>query len=109
MTLHLAELSTQVAPGSHAVVLMDGAGWHRTGGRLSVPDNVTPLPLPPHSPESNGAAAIWAWLRANRLSHRVWNSREAIVDDCCSAWNDFVRVPQRVASVTGRPWASVNG
>jgi DDE superfamily endonuclease len=31
MTLHLAELSTQVASGSHALVLMDGAGWHQTG------------------------------------------------------------------------------
>lgn len=109
MTLHLAELSTQVAPGSHALVLMDGAGWHQTGGRLSVPDNVTPLPLPPYSPELNGAEAIWAWLRANRLSHRVWDNHEEIVNDCCAAWNDFASAPQRVASVTRRAWASVNG
>ena len=29
MTLHLAEISTQVAPGAHAVVVLDGAGWHQ--------------------------------------------------------------------------------
>ena len=36
MGIHLAEISTQVAPGAHAVVLCDGAGWHQTGGELAV-------------------------------------------------------------------------
>ena len=39
MNLHLAEISRNVTPGSHAVVLLDGAGWHQTGGKLKVPDN----------------------------------------------------------------------
>ena len=47
MTLHLAEISRQVTPGAHAVLVCDGAGWHRTGGRLRVPDNITLLRLPP--------------------------------------------------------------
>ena len=47
MNEHLNEISTQVAPGAHAVLICDGAGWHQTGGRLRVPDNVTLLPLPP--------------------------------------------------------------
>ena len=33
MNLHLAEISTQVAPGAHAVLTLDGAGWHQTGGK----------------------------------------------------------------------------
>ena len=41
MTLHLAEIAKQVAPGAHAVVVLDGAGWHRQGGELRVPDNLT--------------------------------------------------------------------
>ena len=28
MNLHLAEISTQVTPGAHAVLTLDGAGWH---------------------------------------------------------------------------------
>ena len=28
MALHLAEISQAVAPGSHAVLLLDQAGWH---------------------------------------------------------------------------------
>ena len=53
MSLHLAEISAQVAPGSIAVVICDGAGWHQTGGALELPDNVVLLPLPPYSPELN--------------------------------------------------------
>ena len=37
MTLHLAEISQAVAPGAHGVVIIDGAGWHRPGGRLTLP------------------------------------------------------------------------
>src|SRR3954454_18526506 len=29
--LHLAEIGRQVAPGAHAVVVLDGAGWHAAG------------------------------------------------------------------------------
>jgi len=28
MTLHLAEIATEIAPGKHAVLLLDQAGWH---------------------------------------------------------------------------------
>ena len=51
MNPHLAEISTQIAVGAHAVVILDGAGWHRPGGDLDVPANISPLPLPPYSPE----------------------------------------------------------
>jgi transposase len=63
MTLHLAEISRQVAPGAHAVVTLDGAGWHQTGGKLRVPDNISLLPLPPYSPELNPVENVWQFLR----------------------------------------------
>jgi len=47
MTPHLAEISRRVAPGAHAVVTLDGAGWHRSGGKLRVPDDISLLPPPP--------------------------------------------------------------
>ena len=30
MNLHLAEIAQAVAPGSHAVLMLDQAGWHTT-------------------------------------------------------------------------------
>ncbi len=53
MALHLEEISKQVGASAHAVLVCDGAGWHRPGGRLRVPENITLLRLPPYAPELN--------------------------------------------------------
>ena len=50
---HLKEISLAVAPGAHAVLVCDGAGWHQRGERLKVPDNITLLSLPPYCLELN--------------------------------------------------------
>src|ERR1700756_2835151 len=50
MNHHLSEISSQVAADAHAVVILDGAGWHRSQG-LAVPSNITLLALPAYSPE----------------------------------------------------------
>ena len=40
MDLHLAAISADVAPGRHAALLVDQAGWHLSA-KLAVPDNIT--------------------------------------------------------------------
>ena len=45
MQLHLNEISRTVARGTHAVVLLDRAGWH-TSSHLVVPSNLTLIFLP---------------------------------------------------------------
>ena len=107
MTIHLAEISKQVCSEAHAVLVCDGAGWHQTGARLTVPDNMSLLRLPPYAPELNPIENVWEYLRANKLSMTVWDSYTAIVDACCTAWNEFVHDPERVVSITSRQWASV--
>jgi hypothetical protein len=52
MGLHLAEIAQAIAPGAHAVLLLDQAGWHTTK-KLAVPANITLLPLPARAPELN--------------------------------------------------------
>ena len=104
--LHLAEIGRRIAPGAHAVVLFDGAGWHRQGGRLVVPGNLTLLPLPPYAPELNSMENVWEYLRGNRLSHKVWDTYDAILDACCDAWNSFAQQPERLTSITNRSWAN---
>jgi hypothetical protein len=49
MNAHLAEISRNVAVGAHAVLILDGAGWHGANA-LVVPDNLSLLTLPPYSP-----------------------------------------------------------
>jgi hypothetical protein len=108
MSEHLTEISTQVAPGAHAVLVCDRAGWHQTGGKLIVPDNITPLPLPPYSPELNPMENVWDYLRQNKLCARVWDSYEAIVEACKQGWNFLISDPDRIRSIGTRVWAQVN-
>ena len=107
MGLHLAEISKKVTPGAHGVLVCDGAGWHQTGARLRVPDNVSLLRLPPYAPELNPIENVWEYLRGNLLSMSVWDSYEQIVDACCNAWNAFIHDTARVISVTSWAWATV--
>jgi putative transposase len=62
MRKHLEEISRTVAPGAHAMVIADKAGWHTTA-KLKVPKNLTMVPLPPACPELNAAENIWQYLR----------------------------------------------
>ena len=104
MNLHLQEISRHVAPGAHAVLVLDGAGWHGAAA-LRIPDNLTLLPLPRYSPELNPVENVWEYLRQNQLSLRVWPDYEAIVETCCRAWNALMAMPDRLASITRRQWA----
>lgn len=107
MNLHLAEIARAVAPGAHALVVLDGAGWHG-GNNLDVPGNLTLLPLPPYAPELNPVENVWQYLRANKLAITVFDDYAEIVDKCCDAWNCFASNPDLVASITSRSWATVN-
>ena len=49
MSMHLAEISKNVAPGAHAALVIDGAGYH-IAAKLVVPGNITLIKLPPYSP-----------------------------------------------------------
>jgi hypothetical protein len=63
MQLHLNEIATKVAPGAHAILILDQAGRH--GAReLKVPGNISLLPLPPRSPELNSQENIWQFHAA---------------------------------------------
>jgi len=46
MSMHLAEIGRRVAPGAHAALVIDGAGYH-VAARLAVPRNITLVRLPP--------------------------------------------------------------
>ena len=104
MQLHPEEISALVAPGAHAPLMMDRAGWHMSD-KLKAPDNITILPLPPKAPELNQVENIWQFMRDNWLSNRVFASYEQIVDICCSAWNQLNDQPWTIMSIGPQDWA----
>ena len=50
LNAHMAEIARSVAPRAHAVLVLDGAGWHRSHD-LVVPPNISLVMLPPYAPE----------------------------------------------------------
>jgi len=107
MNLHLEEISKAVAPGAHAALVLDGAGWHGSE-ELKIPENITMITLPPYSPELNPVEKIWEYFRKNSLSNRLYETYEDIVDACCRAWNALMAAPERIATLTQRQWAKVS-
>ena len=97
MNEHLAEIST-----------CGGAAWHRRGGRLNVPDNITLAFLPPYSPKLNCMENVWDYLRGNELSYPVLNSYEDMVEAGAKAWRFPIDDPDRISSIAHRHWAAVN-
>src|SRR2546423_6026114 len=90
--------------GCHCSASAGRAGW-RSSPQLKVPDNFVLVPLPPYAPELNPVENVWEFLRAKFLSHRVWDTYEAILDACQNAWNKLIEMPERIASLTRRTWA----
>lgn len=102
--MHLAEISSQVAPGAHAVLMLDQAGWHMSGA-LTIPANITLLPLPPKCPELNPVENLWQFMRDNWLSNRIFTSYHDLLDHCCDAWNKLIDQPWVIMSIGLRDWA----
>ncbi len=112
MGTHLAEISRRVGPGAHAVLLLDRAGWHASP-RPRVPGDIGLIPLPPpHAPE----LASMEDAREQKTSgntcagtgsatDRVRDGYDAVVEACCDAWNELMRMPEQIASITERSWA----
>jgi transposase len=103
MNCFLKEFSKRVAPDVHAILVMDQAGWHGAK-KLVLPENITPVSLPPYSPELNPVERIWLYLRERFLSHRILDDYDAIVNACCQAWNALAADTERLRSLTSYPW-----
>jgi hypothetical protein len=104
MSIHLAEITSMVSPGRHAVLLLDQAGLHLSAA-LTVPPNITLLPLSPKCPELNVMENIWQFMRDNWLSNRVFATYDDSVAHGCKAWNKLTNQPWRIMSIGMQDWA----
>ncbi|MGR2993526.1 transposase, partial [Vibrio vulnificus] len=75
MVEHLKQLSAVTEKGRHAVVIMDGAGWH-TNDIAEPFDNLSIIKLPPYSPELNPIEQVWSWLRQHSLANQSFADYE---------------------------------
>ena len=103
MKAHMQAISDAVPKGRHALVIMDGAGWHQESLDLH---NVTLLKLPPYAPELNPCEQVWCYLKEHFLSNRCFADYEAILDAICHSWNQFSIDKERIVSLCTRKWAA---
>ncbi|AXX58362.1 IS630 family transposase [Vibrio vulnificus] len=103
MVEHLKQRSAVTEKGRHAVVIMDGAGWH-TNDIAEPFDNVSIIKLPPYSPELNPIEQVWSWLRQHSLANQSFADYEDIVSKVCRAWNSFLECSARVRQMCSRSW-----
>ena len=62
MQLYLDDFAASLPVDVVALLVLDGASWHRSP-KLTVPDNLRLMFLPPYTPELNPAEHLWPLLR----------------------------------------------
>lgn len=88
----------EVEPDIHVVMLWDKAGFH-TSGRLKIPENVTIVPLPSHSPELNPVENLWHYFRSHFWSNRAYADYEDLRVVAVDGWRKAALDRELVKSV----------
>jgi transposase len=101
MNLFLSGLSKKMSRWKHCLLIVDGAGWHRSDD-LKVPKNISLLQLPPYSPELNCIERLWGWMKDNYLALKTFDNIEAVFDAGCHAWQKASE--EIIRSVCHTPW-----
>ncbi|MCY4460488.1 MAG: winged helix-turn-helix domain-containing protein [Albidovulum sp.] len=78
MNRHLLDIAAKVPDGRYALVVLDGAGWHRSKA-LEIPANVTLLRLPPYSPDMNPVETVFQFLKSRHFANQVFETADAVV------------------------------
>lgn len=101
MNEHLRFIGEQVGDKSHAVLVLDGAGWH-VAKALNIPANITLLHLPPYSPELNPIERVWQYIKSHYLSNRVFADYDDLFAAGRDAWNALDK--DRLRTLTHTAW-----
>ena len=104
MALHIDEISSSIEEGRHALIVMDGAGWHQD---IHCRDNVSILRIPPYSPELNPCEQVWLFIKDRWLKNRCYKNYNDILDAVTEAWVNFSNDKSRVKSIGTRGWAKL--
>lgn len=102
MSLFLYEVSKRHAH-EFILMVMDQASWH-TGKKLLVPENITLILLPPHSPQCNPAEHLWDEIREKWFANRVFNSMNAVENQLVESLIVLENDPQRIHLLTAFKW-----
>jgi transposase len=97
MNVFLEELN-KVNNGQKMVIIMDGAGWHKSE-KLIIPNDIRTIILPPYSPELNPTEKLWQYIKYHTIKNRIYKTLRELENAVCK----FIRTltPEIIRSVCG--------
>ena len=97
MNVFLEELN-KVNNGQKMVIIMDGAGWHKSE-KLIIPNDIRTIILSPYSPELNPTEKLWQYIKDHTIKNRIYKTLRELENSVCK----FVRTltPEIIRSVCG--------
>lgn len=104
INVFLKQFSETIPADEHAVVVWDGAGFHRAK-KLKVPGNITLVSLPPYSPELNPIENLWHYLKSHFWSNRVYADFDALMEAAETAWRSACLDTDLMKTVCNAPYA----
>ena len=85
INIFLEQFSKQLPDDTHAVLIWDQAGFHKSG-EVVVPANITIIELPAYSPELNPVENLWQYLRSHYWANRSYENYDALRESACDSW-----------------------
>jgi len=76
LSVFLKELA-KTCPDDEIILVMDGAGWHRSKDLL-IPPSIDIVYLPPYSPELNPVERFWEHIKRYTLRNQVYLTLNAL-------------------------------
>lgn len=92
----------QAFPAEHMAVVLDNSGAH-TSHRVTWPEGIEPVPLPPYSPELNPGERWFKELR-EPLSNQVYDHLETLEAALTQALRPYWQHPSSLVQLTAYPW-----
>ena len=101
MQLFIAEIAARY-PAENIVMILDGAGWHKTA--FDLPKNLRLHFLPPYSPELNPQEHLWDELREKYFHNIVFDSLDALEDQLADGLRALEFDAETVKSISAWDW-----
>ena len=98
ISIFLQQPSKQLPDDTHAVLIWDQAGFHKSG-EVVVPANITIIELPAYSPELNPVENLWQYLRSHYWANRSYENYDALREAACDAWQRVCLTAEMIKSI----------
>ena len=85
MNIFLEHMEQELG-GEEILLVMDGAGWHKSKG-LKIPKNIEIIYLPPYSPELNPVERLWLYIKQHTIKNKIYKTISLLEDSIC----DFMK------------------